>query len=76
MVLLSLLDMLSMRLLSTRCWLVVGSPALGILEGLPVWAPGVVPGDTVWAVAALVANAKAAARITEYFIKKEDRVER
>ena len=35
-------------------------PALGILEGLPVCAPGEVPGATVCAKAAPVESAKAA----------------
>ena len=61
-------DMLSWRLLSTRCMLVEGSPALGMLDGLPVWAPGAVPGATVWAVAAVVARAKARARREVAFI--------
>ena len=63
-----LLDVLLMRLLSGACWSVMGLPALGMLDGLPVWAPGVVPGATVWAEAALVMRAQAAARIKAAFI--------
>jgi hypothetical protein len=41
---------------------VVVEPALGMFDGVPVWAPGVVPGATVWAKAALVVRARAATR--------------
>lgn len=49
--------------------MVEGSPALGMLEGLPVVAPGVVPGATVWARAGTVARARAAIRRVA-FIKR------
>jgi hypothetical protein len=63
-------DVLSMRPEDEEfvVWSVV--PALGILDGLPVWAPGVVPGATVWAKAALVVRAKAAAKIRVAFMSK------
>jgi hypothetical protein len=41
------------------------------LEGLPVWAPGAVPGATVWARAALVVSAKATATSRRAFIREE-----
>jgi hypothetical protein len=65
----SVLDMLLLEVpLVVWSVVVVGVPALGMLEGLPVWAPGEVPGATVWARAALVANAKAVARNRVAFI--------
>lgn len=66
-------SILSMRLLSGRCWLVVGSPALGMLEGLPEVAPGVVPGATVWARAGTVTRARAAIKRVA-FMEKSVRV--
>jgi hypothetical protein len=46
-------------------------PALGMLEGVPVWAPGAVPGATVWAKAALVVRARAAAKMRVDFMTGE-----
>lgn len=67
----SIFDVLSMLpLLVVWSVEVVGLPALGMLEGLPVWAPGAVPGATVWAWAALAARAKAVAKIREAFMGK------
>jgi hypothetical protein len=71
MALRSLLDMLSMLpefmlpelvVVWSVVVVVVVEPALGMFDGVPVWAPGVVPGATVWAKAALVVRARAATR--------------
>jgi hypothetical protein len=61
-------DVLSVVLRVLFVW--SGVPALGWLDGLPVWAPGAVPGATVWAKAALVLSAKAAATIRRDFIRE------
>jgi len=47
-------------------------PALGMFDGLPVWAPGVVPGATVWAEAALKVKAQAARIRRDFMTRKNE----
>jgi hypothetical protein len=67
---LSMLPLVVVVVLVVVWSVVVVVPALGMFEGVPVWAPGVVPGATVWARAALAVRARAAAKRVAFMIEE------